>query len=1031
MKALICAIFALAVTTQLTAQNPEYLPGRVIVQFDDAQYPTAKFGPIYREVEFLMQTMGASPAKPMVSAALQEAMVQRLPVGKRRAGTLATMMEMNRTYQYDYIGNMDARLLAHKLSQLPGVTWAEPVYARETDDVPNDVLVGQPGQDYFEAQGFYAAWNISKSSRNVVIAIVDNGTDYTHPDLRSKLWVNYNEIPAGIRGVMDTNADQRISGDELHAWAVANVQDYNADGLINVRDALRAESPLTDGVDNDQNDYIDDIVGWDYWESGYGSAFVEDNDPYDTYNQHGTHVAGIAAASTNNGIGIAGTGYDALIMPIKVGGSKETNTIYYGYQGIIYAALMGADVINNSWSGLIPTQWERSVVRWAYMMGSVVVAASGNKGIFINSFPASYPEVLSVGSSDYVGVSFGHKTGFSTYNYEVDVLATGNRTTGGANWGIVSTYRSNINDPSSYTYTQLQGTSMAAPVVSGLAALVRDYYGSWEPEQIASQIRVTSTMADAMNDAELSGKLGHGTINALKALSSALPGYTVIDHAFVNGEGEKAFTNEPAFIEYEIVNYGAARPANMTLSTTSTGVSLQSTNQSINLSAWDTVTVRFPIIVGEMLDMPPVLKLEFRNNTVSYYDFDIIELDEVMYDYVYSEQYEVQLNSYGNIGAIDAIYGIANYGYWINLEKAFGDWYEVLYEGGLMVGSKGKLADRLRIRDDSTAIGIVPRTAYRGRWEEAGEDWLFKSEGLAQLHLYDKTGKGEPDTSLSMKIEGMSYYYGEDINKVAFLKYTIRNNSKTEVAESTYVGIFTDWGILSWDRNSVAYSAEDSILYAYDGSRQSTSPYVAVVPLGDVSTAFAIKNSNTGTGLDYGLYDAHTAAEKMKSLKAGKSVTSFENTDVASVSATGPYHIEPNGYIVVGFALAYGYNLDELKAQVARARALHLIDVSRTGIITSNEEAKPNLPISTKITGNYPNPFNPTTTLEYELSESGNITMVVYNLVGQRVAKVIDGFKTSGRHQVTVDAYTLGSGVYFVRMTTSKGSHVHKMMLIK
>jgi serine protease len=1030
MKALICAILALAVPMVVTAHETEYVPNRIVIQFEDEQTPVAKFGSPYREVEYLLQTMGASPARPMVDADLQNAMIKRLPTGGRRSQAMAKLQEMRRTYVYDYMGNIDVKLLASKLSGMPGVRWAEPIYARETDVVPNDELVGHAGQDYFDVQGFYSAWNISRSSSNIVIAVVDNGVDYTHPDLRSKLWVNYNEIPTSLRNIIDTNADKRISGTELHNWVVQHNVDYNQDGVINVRDALVAASPLTDGADNDQNGFIDDIIGWDFWESGYGSAFIEDNDPYDSYNQHGTHVSGIAAAATDNGIGIAGTGYDALIMPVKVGGSKESNTIYYGYEGIIYAALMGANVINNSWGGLLPSEWERAVIRWAYEMGSVVVASAGNKGQFIRNYPASYPEVLNVASTDYVGVSLGHKTSFSTYNYTVDVMATGNRADGIADWGIVSTYRSNINDPSSYNYRQMRGTSMAAPVVSGLAALVCDYYQGWEPEQVVAQIRVTATMADAMNASELSGKLGHGTINALKALGTAMPGYTVIDHRFVNSEGKKAYPNQNAYLEYDIVNFGVGRSANITLSTMSEAVTIQTPSQSINVDSWDTLSVRFPIVIDANLSKAPLFKLEFRNNTVSYYDFNIIELDEVLYDVVYSPEFEIQMNSFGTIGSINPFEGIAKSGYYINMTKTYGYWYNVLYEGGVMVGSKGKIADRLRVRDDSVAIGIVPRTAYRGSWLEEEAGWIFRSEGSARLHLYDKSGKGLPDTSLSMKIEGMSYYYKQDVNKVAFLKYTIRNNSPTEVADSTYVGIFTDWGVLSWDRNSVNYSAGDSILYAFDSSRQGT-PYVAVVPLGEVSTAFAIKNGNTGTGLNYGLYDAHSPDEKMRALKAGEAITNVSNTDVSAVVATGPYHIEPNGYIVVGFALAYGYTLDELKAQIAVARASNLIGVTRPGLITSDEKAGPNLPLSTRIAGNFPNPFNPTTTLIYELSISGNVNLSIYNLIGQRVAGVFDGFRQAGIHQQTIDASKLGSGVYFVRMTTANGSHVHKMMIIK
>jgi hypothetical protein len=571
---------------------------------------------------------------------------------------------------------------------------------------------------------------------------------------------------------------------------------------------------------------------------------------------------------------------------------------------------------------------------------------------------------------------------------------------------------------------------MSAPVVSGLVALVRDYYQEWEPEQVATQIRITSTMADAMNDSELAGKLGHGTINALKALGPAMPGYTVIGLYFIDAEGEKGYPNQQAYLEYEIVNYGVGRSATIALTTTSQGVNIQAPNQSITLAAWDTVAIRFPVLIDGMIDNPPIFKLEFRNNTVSYYDFSIDVLYDLMFDHVYSSQFDLTVNSYGNIGAINPFNGEGDYGYWINLTNTIGNWQNVLYEGGVMVGSKKKIADRLRVRDDSLAVGIMPRSAYRGRWVEDGTDFLFMSEGMTRLHLYDKTGKGEPDTSLSMKIESMAYYYNNVINKVAFLKYTIRNNSPTDVADSTYVGVFTDWGIMSWDRNSVAYSAADSILYSFDSSREN-SPYVAVVPLGEVSTAFAIRNGNTGSDLNYGLYDAHTPEKKMRALKAGRSVTTISNTDISSVVATGPYHIQPNGYIVVGFALVYGYTLDELKAQIVAARAANLISVTRTGIITSDEEALPEVPVASGITGNYPNPFNPTTELEYEMSKSGNITLAIYNLIGQRVATVFDGYKQSGMHRLTIDASNLGSGVYFVRMTTANGNHVHKMMLIK
>src|SRR5690606_13558736 len=123
--------------------------------------------------------------------------------------------------------------------------------------------------------------------------------------------------------------------------------------------------------------------------------------------------------------------------------------------------------------------------------------------------------------------------------------------------------------------------------------------------------------------------------------------------------------------------------------------------------------------------------------------------------------------------------------------------------------------------------------------------------------------------------------------------------------------------------------------------------------------------------------------------------------------------------------------LEELRAQAAAARAYEWITVTKPGLVTSDHELQPEVPYVTGISGNFPNPFNPTTTVAYELRNSGNIDLAIYNALGQRVAVVHNGFKTAGRHQATFDASRLGSGVYFVRMAAENRIFTHKMTLIK
>ena len=249
-------------------------------------------------------------------------------------------------------------------------------------------------------------------SPDVVVAVIDTGVDYNHLDLRNNIWVNTAEIPGN-------------------------------------------------GKDDDGNGYVDDINGWD--------CVGDDNNPMDD-NGHGTHVAGIIAAE-NNKVGGIGVAYNCKVMVLKAGNSSGYFNNSDVAEAIQYAYMNGASVINMSFGGSNISIAVEEALENAYNT-SVLVAAAGNDGACNNlsckecdkvgvSYPAALPYVIGVMSTDKDGKHLSSFSNFDHYPYdsiEYEVYAVGE--------GVGSTWPSN-------KYACLNGTSMAAPTVAGIAALLR------------------------------------------------------------------------------------------------------------------------------------------------------------------------------------------------------------------------------------------------------------------------------------------------------------------------------------------------------------------------------------------------------------------------------------------------------------------------------------------------------------------------------------------------------------------------------
>ena len=258
------------------------------------------------------------------------------------------------------------------------------------------------------------------------------------------------------------------------------------------------------GVDDDGNGYIDDI-------NGYDIADVDGvTSPTNTLQDHGTHCAGIAGANNNNSIGVASIGWNIKIIPVKCSSDNSPPAnIDMGYEGILYAVKAKAKIISCSWGTMgTASQTEQYVIDYAWNRGCLIIASAGNAASSSSNYPGAYNHVYCVGWVDQTDV----KAGFSNYGSYVDVSAPGTN--------ILST----VPYATTAAYNSLSGTSMATPMVAGLAALMM----SKSPYMTRTDVLncISSTAANIYtisgNAAYISGnQLGAGRIDAFAAMNCA------------------------------------------------------------------------------------------------------------------------------------------------------------------------------------------------------------------------------------------------------------------------------------------------------------------------------------------------------------------------------------------------------------------------------------------------------------------------------------------------------------------------------
>jgi subtilisin family serine protease len=841
-----------------------------------------------------------------------------------------TLIDLSLIYEIKLAQNQDIKKAINSLLATGEIDYAEPHYTPSLMYAPNDPSASV--QYYLDKIMAYQAWDISQSDTNVVIGVTDTGTDLLHEDLINSVKINYLD-------------------------------------------------PI-DGVDNDTDGYTDNYYGWDLGEN--------DNTPQCNANFHGLHSTGISSATVDNNLGIAGVGFKAKYLPIKI--SDANGTLNTSYEGIVYAVDHGCQIVNCSWGGTGASQFGQDIVNYAAInMNALVVASAGNNGDDVLFYPASYQNVFNVAATDQLD----HKKANSTYGISIDVCAPGE--------DILSTWIGN-------TYVASGGTSTAAPVVAGAAAIVKSYFPSYSGIQIGEQLRATADNIDTIAfNSPWAGKLGKGRINLFRALTDTNVVSIVLTNSNVTDNNDNAFiVGDTLTFSGEFTNYLAQANA-VNVVATSSSPFVQIINGNVNLGNLNTLqTVNnnaspftAAILTGAPINAPVEFKLTITDNaghTFTYYIAIVINVDFIN---ININDVATTITSKGNIGYNNV--STQGLGFVYNSNN-------LLYESGLLVGASAtRVSDRVR--------GI------------SGNDIDFSSIANVSrivpgiLSEFDVAGSfndaGALADAIPVKVIQNAYAWSTPGNtKYIIFKYKIINTGVV-LLDNLFAGVFADWDIMNSSLNKAAYDAPNKLGYCF--STQTNGLYAGIKLLSNTAPAlhYAMDNiSGGGGGIDP--VGGISTAEKFQGISTNRANAggTGNGNDVIHFVSSGPFVLNPNDTIEVAFAYLAGDSLIDLQNSAAAAQ----IKYNNSPIIVKNNS------LNEANFSFYPNPAKEILTISFNNVEQNAIRIRMIDVQGKLVYAAQFNSTNSPLQLSVAD---LENGIYFIEVITNDKVQTEKFMLAR
>ena len=743
------------------------------------------------------------------------------------------VLGLNHIYKLKLTKSLSAQSAVKKLSKLEWIEYAEPIYNHQLlvdPDTLNEPFVGFHWGH--ENANIYSVWDSTFGDTSIVVGIIDAGCLVTHLSLKDALY--YND----------------------------------------------AERFGTAGVDDDNNGFVDDSLGYDF----------ANNDPDVIVNHHhGTQVTGVVTAKLNDGIGSYGVAPGVRIMPINI--ATTSGALIRGYEALVYAAENGCDVINLSWGRVgSPTQLEQDIINMvteAYDV--VIVAAAGNTPAKLDFYPASYQNVISVAHITQDNI------GFATYSDFIDLSAPG------------------VNIPSTTTgggidgngHLLVTGSSFASPFVAAAAALLKSAKPSLNARQIEERLRQTAN-PDIYDVPDNEGKaFGLGRLDLLNALNlpDSIAGVRLLNHNFQNQFSEGLIIpGDTVSLTCDFINYLNPTKENfeVSISCESDDITLIDSIFDIGvLGELDTISndnTPFKFVVS------PNISPEISYTVIVTYHYENRENKEAILITVPETSLDITFNTIST--TIDANGRI---GYTGNTIQNNG------------IGFEQGLTQLLNQSDQKAGIGLLISDGNNI------SDCIFDDQGaktndfgpkaVADSTIYDSLTMAESyfgdfraTNPIGLDIKQTTFgWKDEDRENYLLVTYSIENTTDKEM-DSLQVGIFADWQ-LNDGLNKALWDSEGQFGYVTD-----TGKVVAIKTVSSIQRFQPVNTNGISAGVD--LSDGLTKDEKLTLLNTDNKEDIIEESDVSILSSTTIYGLEANSSRDVAFLLLAANSLEDIRTAI-------------------------------------------------------------------------------------------------------------------
>lgn len=953
---LLIVVFALVPSIIFSA---DYHPGKIVIKYESGYHSLDEdlkdnIGKILGKFD-LDEFAGENNL-----GQLRKLGMQNLLPGSKISEFQRKINSLSRIYIANYQSSADALMAAAKISSLPGIEYAEPIYIREIDDIPNDTL--RPAQYYLDLIRApeaidYLAQKFPDGTDTVIVGVVDTGVFMEHPDLEQVIYAR-----PGETGLDENMNDKRDNG-----------------------------------IDDDGNGYVDDWRGWDF---GGESGESQDNNPNPGHG-HGTHVAGIIAATADNVAGIAGIARNVKILPVKIGYDFSlSRTIVNTYEGLLYAALAGAEIINCSWGGGGYSESEQEIVDMAVELGVLIIAAAGNDGRNMDYYPAAYDGVVSVAATD----SDDEKAGFSNYAGSVDLSAPG--------VDIMSTIPLD-------NYAEWDGTSMASPVAAGVAAMIWASFPSAGAGEIAGRLKATSDDIYFEN-VLFTGLLGAGRVNALKAVSEENPVYLEFAGYEISDENSDGIYSpgERITINFEINNplseiensrlfvyYDGFENVELIKSEIFTGALERGQKKLLG----EAIEIRLPEPIPVNYEMNLVACITDDENFKTYSGVRIIAHPSYMT--MRGNDIELTITSQGNIAYNDFPANEQGDGY------RFRGGNNLLFEGSLMIGV-----------NDSTVVNSARRISGRADRDFRILEIISVDSAGSRWNEYSYARFITDSFSLepSFEVVQQVWQYGGERNDFAIVSYDIINRTGV-YHDSLFAGLYFDWDIGPSGMDNKAWWNAENRYGAIRNIEADTLPICAVKLLSGRQVNFFAIDNDGDTTTNLGVYDGFSDSEKWRSLSSGIGRAESGTKDVSYTIGAGPLTARPDDTVRVAFAILNGFSEGELAEISETIEMIPLEEFNPDGSFSS-------YPLSARINRINPLPAGSSSEImaEFSVNEPAGFTLSIYDASGRFLQNIFSGRNyLTGNFRQSFSMPEAAAGLYFLGLESGKSFHSVPFVIVE